>query len=165
MKPKRMRTALSGLLCASMLLTGAAAAHAEEEVLDLVINYRVDDEGGNRIALTDSISLPKGSDYTIEAPEIDGYVLADGYNVVTDNISDDDTVDIVYTLADSQNAEFMLGIDFNLITTPITPTPEKPTPGCNILVVPEQKEERENPFDNLKDLINGLEQALSDMKQ
>lgn len=165
MKPKWIPTALSGLLCASTLFAGAAVAQAEEETLNLTINYRVDDEDGNRIALTDSVPLPKDSDYTIEAPEIDGYALADGYSVITDNVGEDNTVDIVYTSADSQKTKFALGIDFNLITTPLSPTLEKPIPGCTILVVPEQKEEQEDPFDNLKDLINGFEQVLKDSKQ
>lgn len=166
MKQKWILPVLSSILCANILCTSIVVVKAEEEEsVDLVIHYRIDDENGDRIALTDTISLPEDSDYSIEAPEIEGYTIVDDYSVIEDNVSNDNIVDIVYTSNHTQNTNPALGCDFNLLKTPLAAVYEKGPSGYKILILPEPKEEQEDPFDNIEDLINGWKQLLEDQEK
>lgn len=166
MKQKWILPVLSSILCANILCTSIVVVKAEEEEsVDLVIHYRIDDENGDRIALTDTISLPEDSDYSIEAPEIEGYMIVEDYSVIEDNVSNDNIVDIVYTSDSTQNTHPALGCDFNLIPAPLDSVYKKESPGYKILIVPESKEEQEDPFDNIEDLINSLKQLLEDREK
>ena len=154
MKQKWILSVLSSILCANILCTSMVVVKAEEEEsIDLVIHYRIDDETGDRIALTDTISLPEDSNYSIEAPEIDGYTIVEDYSVIEDNVSNDNIVDFVYTSDPAKNTPSALGYDFNLIPTPLDSVYKKESPDYKILIVPESIEEQKDPFDNIEDLI------------
>lgn len=166
MKQKRILPVLSSILCANILYTNIVVVKAEEEEsIDLVIHYRIDDETGDRIALTDTISLPEDSAYSIEAPEIDGYTIVEGYSVIEDNVSNDHIVDLVYTPDPAQNTPPALGYDFNLIPTPLDSVNKKESPDYKILIVPESVEEQIDPFDNIEDLINSFKQLMEDREK
>ena len=99
---KKNKKVVATLLSTTTVMTGvlgnALPVYAKDDTARLTITYHYDTEDGKMIAKPYNAIMPIGSDYNIESPKLENYILKDTeQTIIKGTINQDTNINVIYT--------------------------------------------------------------------